>query len=894
MQKVAPPRCLAFVLAALCLLVAAGPALAGGEPISGTEIAELQAKLIEAGQSASAARQKLAVRRAIRQGEALIKSHPDAANRFAVLGVLFKAQQTLIELEDSQENRAAFIETCRNLAAAPDEYAAVRLDADLLLSQIETARRGEDINERAKAMLPLIDRYQGTAVEARVIKIAMVTAIELGDAALIQELREIIAERCPSDLELIGFMRDQLAGQVFGAPFVGRFESSDGKAYWFPMDALGKTTALYFWTREGDGIEQLKEMAKGWEAVVADPERNPEVRYQFVSFNLDGLPDAGASILREAGLDWPAMHLPGGVDHPVYKTYVRNTPKLLTMTPTGYTAMVMSGSTRVKPGGWERAFGSGLSRSWSREDYNVQTQAILTGEFTIVDPIGEFDPTAPPEWKAVYGGSNEPAKRLKRTAASVPEDRLRAIQGCFVKPPMRYELSYEQLLANFSKADELCRRAIAAHPDADDLWIVRNRRIVALMGLWKVEGNREHFDAAVQEAELAIDKGYPAGTDVIARFCLARQAMRAESVDRRAVIERFVQAHGDEPEAVTTPALASLLALDIADRPLHEKYRRASLDQFANHPAVYTATAFHLDRYHRYWLYHPPFTAGWTYGRRMDYFFSIGDHEDANRTVKAEFETLDGKPFRIPEDLGGKFTMIEFLPSGASSRWLQRAAGFVGERPFDDINIIYAILDEDADAARQAIESYNQEQIKRRRQPDNSPNLIVPGGYDHPIVLQLGLIGMDDGNRRPVNVAFLHPNGGVAAFMSGMTGSKGNMAQSVVEWNDERAVDQALAKGDLEEAKRLAFALAPVEQIKPEDAPRHWKPRKLTVPHLRARAKVFMAMKDWQAAYDDIEEVFLAEHRQAGYLSMRTDDLIEAERLRAIIQAKLEPDATDE
>jgi len=198
------------------------------------------------------------------------------------------------------------------------------------------------------------------------------------------------------------------------------------------------------------------------------------------------------------------------------------------------------------------------------------------------------------------------------------------------------------------------------------------------------------------------------------------------------------------------------------------------------------------------------------------------------------------------------------------------------------------------DAARQAIESYNQEQIKRRRQPDNSPNLIVPGGYDHPIVLQLGLIGMDDGNRRPVNVAFLHPNGGVAAFMSGMTGSKGNMAQSVVEWNDERAVDQALAKGDLEEAKRLAFALAPVEQIKPEDAPRHWKPRKLTVPHLRARAKVFMAMKDWQAAYDDIEEVFLAEHRQAGYLSMRTDDLIEAERLRAIIQAKLEPDATDE
>ena len=46
-------------------------------------------------------------------------------------------------------------------------------------------------------------------------------------------------------------------------------------------------------------------------------------RYQFVSFNLDELPDAGESMLRELGLNWPAIRLPDGRENPIYKTYVR-------------------------------------------------------------------------------------------------------------------------------------------------------------------------------------------------------------------------------------------------------------------------------------------------------------------------------------------------------------------------------------------------------------------------------------------------------------------------------------------------------------------------------------------------------------------------------------------
>ena len=60
---------------------------------------------------------------------------------------------------------------------------------------------------------------------------------------------------------------------------------------------------------------------------------------------------------------------------------------------------------------------------------------------------------------------------------------------------------------------------------------------------------------------------------------------------------------------------------------------------------MWTMTAFLLDRYHRYWMYHPPFVAGWTYGRRQGYFLAVGEPEDANRSLRFELENLDGEGF---------------------------------------------------------------------------------------------------------------------------------------------------------------------------------------------------------------------------------------------------------
>ena len=85
---------------------------------------------------------------------------------------------------------------------------------------------------------------------------------------------------------------------------------------------------------------------------------------------------------------------------------------------------------------------------------------------------------------------------------------------------------------------------------------------------------------------------------------------------------------------------------------------------------------------------------------------------------------------------------------------------------------------------------------------------------------------------------------------------------------------------------RMAFAHAPVEQLRPPDAPRNWKPKKISIPHLRSRAKVYLAMGDLKAAYVDAEEVYLAVNQKAGYISMRTDELKETEALRETIRKK--------
>jgi tetratricopeptide (TPR) repeat protein len=856
--------------------------------VSKDAITELDKALESAKEGSSEARQRLAVRRVVRDAEQQLASNANSPGRFLILEFLFRAQQQLIALDDDSKHRQALLATCRELIKAPDEFAELRLEADLLISQADLAKKGASNEERAKALKPFVERYIDTPVGSKVVRLAMVMALELGDSQLVTHLREIIEERFAGDLEMIAFQRDKLGGQVFGAPFAGVFERVDGKLIRFPMDGLGRSTMLAFWSKDNEGQKNLEALAKSY----LELEETLEGRLEIISINLDGLPDAGESIVRGFGVDWQVLRFPGGRENPIYKTYVRNDPMRLTMSPTGNVAMIMSGSARQKEGSdgtpdYGRMFGSTLARQWTQPRYVQHVSSLLAGDFLVLDPAGGIDPARPPELKAV-GGSE--AKPLARGAGSVPEKTLDAIQEAFVVPPLRYRATPTEVRASYEKAIQLCRSAISTHPEAPDLWIVRNRLIVALLGLWKTDASFARLEEAATEAEKAIGAGYPEGCDVVARFCLARMALRPEEVKPLAMIEAFVADSGGESASGPALAAAALLSLEVADRGGFERYRETILKEHGDDPMMWTFTAFLLDRYHKYWLFQVPFTAGWSYGRREGYFLTKGDADEHRRSVHAELRTLDGETFRIPEDLDSEWTAVFFAAQGpwnskrddglppSPDRYLSSLVEAAAKRPGGDLKVYLAILGDDPEAIRKGF---------GEKEP-LCEVLMVPGGIRNPLVHRLGILSEDN----QFNSVLVGKDGRIAVAISGLasqTSRSGNTLINVIVREDEKFISSALERGEVEAAKARIFALAPPFDPEAVDE----KGRKLKIPqyslsHLRARTRVYMALEEWDKALADAEEVVQRQLGTDGGMSLRTDELDESEELRATILRKKE------
>ena len=870
-------------LGAVCL--AAFGNLAAQDSISKETVAGFDKAMVEAKEGSSEARQRLAMKRVIRDAEKLAQSHADSPDRFLALEFLFRAYQQLIAIDDDSEHRKALLETARELAKAPDELADLRLEADLLLSQADLAKSGASAETRAEALRPFVARYIDTPVGAKVLRLAMIMALELGDNRLVTDLQETIEERFAADLEMISFQRDKLGGQVFGAPFAGTFENSQGKTIRYPMDGLGRNTMLLFWSKDKGGEELLKGLA----ASALQMKDELAGRLEIVSFNLDGLPDAGESFVRGLGVDWQVLHLPGGRENPIYNAYVRSDPRILTVSPSGYTALIMAGTTRQKQDtegepDYGRLFQSTLAREWTLPRYAAHLSSLMAGDFLVTDPEGAMDPTLPPELKAVA------AKPLTRAANSVPEETLRAIQDCFVPPPRRYRLTFAEARDNYTKAADLCRKAISGHAGAPDLWIVRNRLVIALMGLWKTDAELGKLEEAIAEAKIALEKGYPAGCDTIARFCIARGDLRDPKAVPEALLDKFVADAGGGKAPGTVHAVVSLLALDVADRRRFEDCRKAILKDHTEQPMMWTYSAFLLDRFHGYWLFQVPFTAGWSYGRREEYFMSIGDAEDAHRTLQTELLAADGKPLRIPQDLTGEYTIIHFTnPSPWSKsredglpespeRAIKPLLDFAAARPAGDVKVLLASFG----GGPAGIHS----ELLASRSKVDCPVFAIPGGIANPLIQRLGILSEDTG----ANSVLIGKDGRILTVISGLASNKnGSTLINVVACQDERFVSATLEKGDIEVAKKFILSLAPPFDPEAVDAKgkKIVKKPEIQLPHLRARARVYQALGQIDLALADAEEVVQRQLGTDGGMSLRTDELDKSEKLRdTLLKAK--------
>ncbi|MCH7226280.1 hypothetical protein [Haloferula sp. A504] len=894
----------AIRLGIFCLALAvlhAAPAAASEPPDAGLE--EFEEALLSSEDAGSVARQRLAVRRVIRDAEKRLEEGKSEATRWSTLEFLFRARQRLVALDDDNQYREDLIETCRELVKAPDEFAELRLEADLLLSQVEQAKRSDGTGDRSAALRRFIDRYVGTPAGPKALRTTMVMALEIGDTRLVNDLRQIIAENYSADLEMITFLRDHLGGQVFGVPFVGHFQRSDGKTACFPMDGLGHSSMVIFWSKEDPrALQYIADLAA---AQKVDHERI-DGRLELISMNLDDLPDAGESIIRRLGAGWPCLHFPGGRENPMYRAYARVDPLNMRVAPTGQVAMMMRESspkpTPLTPEELEETLGSikpsedlkpqtesfrrTLIRSWSRDDYAQHLSALMTGDFLIFDPEGALDPTRPPELKAAaMGGKVTP---LERGAGSVPEETLVAIQDCLIAPPQRYHSSVAEIRAGYRKMHDLCRKALKDYPDAPDLWIVRNRLMIALLGLWKTDFDPAFFEAAVAEAQLAMAAGYPEGTDVIPRFCLTRQALRNPDADPGKVIDAFVAGQGGASAPGPVLAVAALLSLDVADEARYERFRSVILAGHTEYPSMWLFSSFLLSRYHDYWMFHVPFTAGWSFGRRLKNEMTKGSIEEARRMLKLELATSDGKTFRIPEDLEADYTAILLAQPGtwrgndredtrppSPSRILRNFPGYALQRP--DVDLRVAMLGK---ADEQAV----LEDIKVRNSETqwDHPILEIPGGMNNPLVHRLGML--DD----EACAVLVDKQGRILTNLTSEVGNVSSVFPDTIHLLDEQFVMEALKRGDIEAAEQRIMSLAPPYDPEAVDEKGRKLPEpKYSLPHLRARARVYMALQEWEKALADAEVVFQAELGKAGGMSLRTKELDEAEALRDSIKEEM-------
>jgi len=707
-----------------------------------TRIAALEADLPKNDKRTSSVRKRRACKTVVRDAEHLLESYPEAPNRYRVLEIMLQTQKRLLSLESSDRNRDVLFDICKRLLKAPDDYADLRLEADLLLSEKELLLKNADVKTRAKALTELLQRYRDTPGEAKSLMIASQIAPKLDAVELEKQITRALDERFSGDLDVIQWRRTRRDYSYFPVVFTGTFNRTDGVSLTFPIDGMGHTSLIYFWSQKTPDIETHLVAVKELQS------RFPG-QLDVFSFNLDELPDAGEKILRTLGLDWTAMRLPGGRKSQTYRVFATRDPIGVRVNAHGH-AFLLSPHTETTP----------MEQNFDDVRYLSQLQSILVGDFLVA--------------------SANPDNKQARTAESVPTETIDAIQDCFVAAPLRYRLTRAEALKNYKKAEELSRDAITQYPKAPDLWLVRNRRIIALLGMWKLAIEPKHLEAAAEEARAALAANPPRGADVAPRFCLAKQSFRQGDSNPQQVLFALMEETSSPASAY---AAAAILAMDVSSRELHDKYRKMLLNKDNSDLAVWPIVSFLRDQNHRYRLFKPNLYFPPTLARRIERANLRRNAGVAEPTLVTsgpllvEFRTPTGGIVKLPQATDRKVTLIMFveppadadadLPALINGKTTEDARGNkkevpgVMQRTFElagqhagKVKVIAALLTDDEERV--------QSLMKKNVWPCQA--VIVPGGLTNPLVRRLGILSAD----RVPNIALLRPDGTIGWTLSGI------------------------------------------------------------------------------------------------------------------------------
>ncbi|MDE0865348.1 MAG: hypothetical protein OSA98_16275, partial [Rubripirellula sp.] len=430
-----------------------------------------------------------------------------------------------------------------------------------------------------------------------------------------------------------------------------------------------------------------------------------------------------------------------------------------------------------------------------------------------------------------------------------------------------------------------------------DIAALRDRRIIALMGMWNLAGEPAYLAEAVKEAKAALAMTLPPGADVIARFCLAKDTLRtSEPVKMEAVVSAFVADCGGAEAPASAVAAAAILALDANARDLHERTRATLLaDPEGDDPMLWPVAAFLRDRLHTYSLLRANLISqGRQHERQMSirgYISNPGGEPRTDRLPEIALKTLDGGTLSLPRDTHGKLTLLVFVEPSAEPEaefpidigegedkrphhnYLQFACDLAGKHVNKDVTTIAAFLSEDA----QRINAL----MKTRELTCQAA--IVPGGLANPMVRRLGVLSAD----RIPNIFLLSRDGSIAWHASGLPYADSekfvNMLASKVqiETCEMETAYEALMKGNFKEAARVfGGPYLP------------WAPDRFgwRGPRYHGQALAYMGLKDWDAALESIEKTIDAQ--KLRYFRGRRDKNPEQWRKEAATVTVKNPDDT--
>lgn len=780
------------------LLLFSGPlvSVAYGQSERGipeSKIEELREVLEGLDDTDSTIQKRRICKKIVRGGESLIKMYSDSPDRFRVLGIIFETQKALFTMRQSDEYRKGLVDTAKLLMDAPDELADVRVEADMMLLQMELASSESKPQAASIGIARFADRYRGSPAEAKSLIMASTAAFDLGDSILLDTFRKVLSKRFSHDPLVSAFMRQRFASgsEVY---FRGLFKRADGKEMSFPT---GQLYILCFWSRE---TPLLKEKA----AEIASLQKRHKGQMKVFSFNLDQLRDCGDSVLKRMKLDWIAMQLPGGTENPTWKSVGgSNMFAAPVIGPHGLAVVSPSGRKTV-------SLNSRYYNSLESPQLEAVLRSLCIGEFLVID-------------------SPVPDK------TTLPQDMLGKIQACFTLPPMRYQLTPEEEFTNYEKAEKLCGEALIKHSGAPDIWVVYNHRIISLLGMWRLSGDLEFLERAVRSAKAVSAMDLPVGQSTVPQFCIATKAMAGDDANIEEVLTKFIEACGGKDAVGSAYAAALMLAIDAHSPEQYIKYRDILLTEYANDPATWAVSSFLLDQYCAARLFEKALPGNGS---------SLQEVPEAGRLFKGSFTTLKGDKVEYPASAGGKMAAAVFMekPADSTSAKLHKdvvdfMAGTASGRPLKDIELIGVFRSDDPNSTAKTMS---------KNKWDFNGACVSKSNWAV-LCRQFGIVNAD----RTPNIILTRPDGSIMFAMSGASVEKERKDQLIERIEtalrdfDLALADKALAEEDYQEyAARLSTSF-PLKNRRRSRFEPEWK---ATSDHRRKLVWGYMQANDFKHA----------------------------------------------